>query len=108
MDITERGRVFAEKYAHDMEMYFRVESRACRLFGQWIAEKMSLEKSDAQTYARDMVAANMEEPGLDDVVRKALKDLEAKGLSVPERALRVELESCLDRARVQVMEETGP
>ncbi|HRC26192.1 MAG TPA: DUF1476 domain-containing protein [Alphaproteobacteria bacterium] len=108
MDITERGRVFSEKYAHDQEVLFRVESRACRLFGEWVAEKMSLEKGDAQTYSRDMVAANMEEPGLDDVVRKAIKDLETKGISVSERSLRTELESCLDRARAQVMEEMGP
>lgn len=105
MDLTERARIFAEKFAHDQEVSFLIESRACRLFGLWVAENMNLEKSDAQTYARDLVATNMDEPGLDDVLRKARKDLENKGLSVSDHLLRVHLDECLTQARLQIMEE---
>lgn len=107
MDITERGRIFTEKYAHDQEVAFRVESRACRLFGLWLAAKMSLEKSDAQAYSREMVAANMEEPGLEDVVRKALKDIDSKGVDLSERAVRAQLDVCIEEAKGQIMDEMG-
>lgn len=107
MDLMERGRLFAEKFAHDQEVYFRVESRACRLFGLWIAEKLSLEKGDVQTYSREMVSVNMEEPGLEDVVRKALNDIKSKGVDLSERAVRSQLDLCLDQAKGQIMEEMG-
>lgn len=107
MDIDDRARIFAEKFAYDEEMAFRIESRACRLFGLWVAQEMGLEKEDAQTYARDIVATNMDEPGRDDVMRKVGRDLKAKGKTVSDHLLHRRMEDCLTQARTQIMEENA-
>lgn len=105
MDMHDRARLFGEKFANDQEMAFRLESRACRLFGLWAAEEMGLEKGDAQTYARDVVASNMDEPGLDDVLRKVRKDLIEKNKSISDHILHRRLEECMTQAHAQIMEE---
>lgn len=99
----DRKDAFEKKYAHDQEMMFKVEARCCKLFGLWVAEKLGLAGADAENYAKEIVTANLDEPGLDDVKRKASNDLAAKNVAVSDHMLGVHLQKCLDEAKSQVM-----
>ncbi len=53
-----------------------------------------------------MVAADLDEPGHDDVVRKVLADVEARGVSLTREQLLAEMASLLTVARKQIEGET--
>src|SRR2546429_1799237 len=76
-DKREEG--FEKKYALDEEQKFKAEARRNKLLGLWVAEKLGISGDAANTYAKEVVAADFEEAGDADVVRKVLGDLTAKG-----------------------------
>lgn len=98
-----RKDAFENKYAHDQEMMFRAEARACKLFGLWVAGQMGLSGKDAEVYAKDVVAANLDEPGFGDVKRKVLADVNAKKINVSEHVLDKQLEAAMAEAKAQIM-----
>lgn len=79
--LENRENAFENKYAHDQETLFRIESRASRLLGLWAAQEMGLTGEAADTYAGTVVSSNLKEAGTGDVVAKVSADLTAKGKS---------------------------
>ncbi len=102
---NDREKAFEDKYKHDQELQFKVEVRRNKLLGIWVAGLMGLEGADAEAYAKEVVAADFEEPGDADVVRKVLGDLEEKGLEMTEHRLRKQMDALLLEAKQQVMSE---
>ena len=77
-------------------------SKACKLFGLIIAEKLGFEGDEAQSYAMDVVEANLEEAGFEDVFRKVRPDLENKDASVSDHELNVLMDQALAQAKAQL------
>ena len=102
---SDREKAFEDKYKHDQELQFKVEVRRNKLLGIWVAEMIGLEGADAEAYAKEVVASDFEEPGDDDVVRKVMGDLEAKGQEMTEHRLRKKMDELLLEAKQQVMIE---
>ena len=69
---------------------------------------MGLSGDDAEAYSKEVVAADFEETGDADVVRKVLGDLGQKGVSIDEAALRKEMERLMRTARDQILAEAKP
>ncbi|MGE0744465.1 MAG: DUF1476 domain-containing protein [Rhodospirillales bacterium] len=105
---NEREKGFENKYKHDQETQFKITARRNKLLGLWAAEKMGVSGPAAETYAKEVVAADFEKPGDDDVVEKVVKDLGAKGLALTAHDIRVEMERLLSVARDQVLKEVKP
>ncbi|HBH27098.1 MAG TPA: DUF1476 domain-containing protein [Rhodospirillaceae bacterium] len=82
---------------------FQVESRACMIYGLWLAERLGLEETESQAYARDVVTSNLQEPGLDDVLRKVRADVAAKGVDISDHKLERKLELCMTQARKEIL-----
>ncbi len=101
----QREKVFEDKYKHDQELQFKVEMRRNKLLGLWAAELLGLTGDEANAYAREVVASDMEEPGDADLVRKVMGDFAAKDIEMSEHRLRVKLEEILGVAKQQVMTE---
>src|SRR5687767_6950121 len=80
----DRERAFEAKYARDEEMQFRITARRNRLLGDWAARQMGLSDAEAESYAKDVVRADFEEAGDQDVIRKVLGDLTAAGVDCDE------------------------
>ena len=100
----DRGRAFETKFARHEEMAFRIAARRNRLLGQWAAELMKLTPAEADSYAKTVVHADLEEAGDDDVVRKLLGDLNAAGVDADEALVRRAVEEQSVEARRQLME----
>jgi hypothetical protein len=96
---------FERKFAFDQEQKFRTEARRNKLLGLWAAEKLGFSGDAASAYARDVVAADFEEPGDDDVVRKVLADLRAKDAAVTEQAVRAKMQDLAAQAFAEVKAE---
>ena len=105
MTLDDRKNAFENKFAHDAELHFRVEARACKLFGLWLAGEMGLSGADADSYAKTVVGANLDEVGFGDVKRFVQKDIAAKGLNITEHTLDSKLAACLEEAKKQFMAE---
>ncbi len=103
---NEREKGFEAKFKHDEELRFKVTARRNKLLGLWAAELMGLDDDAAAAYGREVVRADFEEPGDDDVLRKVLADLEAKGVESSEHRLRKRMNELLGEAKQQVMDET--
>jgi len=103
----DRQKAFESQYARDQEMQFKVVARRNRLLGQWAAKKMGLTEAEADAYARDVIRADFEEAGDDDVVRKLLGDLTSAGVEIDEAAIRQALEHKMVEARRQFIEAQG-
>ena len=84
----DRERAFETKFAHDQEMNFKIIARRNRLLGEWAARKMGLSEEETAAYAKDVVRADFEEAGDEDVIRKVLGDLTAAGVVVSDGEIR--------------------
>ena len=100
----DRESAFENKFAHDAEMQFRAQARANKLLGLWAANLLGKSGDDADAYARDVVTADLEEAGHEDVVRKVAGDLGA--ISSPE-AIRAQMGLSLKEAKAQLADEVG-
>ena len=98
----EREHAFEAKFAHDEEMQFRAEARRNKLVGLWAAELLGKSGAEAEAYAAEVVGADIEEPGLEDVVRKLTADLGAKAT---DGEIRGKLSELLVVAKGQIFNE---
>lgn len=103
----DREKAFETQYARDQEMQFRIIARRNRLLGHWAAKLMGLTEVEAESYAKDVVRADFEEAGDDDVIRKILGDLTSAGVECEESRIREALEHKTVEARRQLMEAKG-
>ncbi len=101
----DREKAFEDKYKLDQELQFRVEVRRNKLLGLWVAEQIGLSGADANAYAKEMVQADFEEPGIDDILRKARADLGVRGIEISDHRLETKVEELLIEAKRQVMNE---
>jgi len=103
----DRERAFESQYARDQEMQFKIVARRNRLLGHWAAKKMGLNEAEADAYARDVIRADFEEAGDEDVIRKLLGDLTSAGVECDEAAIRQALEHKTVEARRHFIEAQG-
>lgn len=104
-NFEDRERSFEKKFALDEELRFKSTARRNKLLGLWAAEKMGLSGDDAQTYAREVVKADLEEPGEDDVFRKVRADFDAKGVDQSDHQIRRAMADLLAEAIRQIEAE---
>ena len=97
-DKREEG--FEKKFAHDEDLKFKAMARRNKLLGLWAAAELGKSGADADAYAKEVVLADFEESGDNDVLRKVVKDLSAKG--VTEQQIRAKMNELLDTAIEQV------
>ncbi len=97
-DKREEG--FEKKFAIDEEQRFKAEARRNKLLGLWAAEKLGKSGDDAAAYAKEVVAADFEEAGDADVLRKVVADLAGKGVS--ELDVRKKMDELMATAAMQM------
>jgi hypothetical protein len=99
-DKREEG--FEKQFAHDEELRFKATARRNKLLGLWAAEKMGIIGADADAYAKEVVVADFEEAGDDDVFRKIRKDFDAKGVAQSDQQIRQMMNELLAQAVTQI------
>jgi hypothetical protein len=101
----EREKGFEAKYKHDQELQFKVIARRNKLLGLWVAAKLGIGGPAAEAYAKEVVAADLEKPGDDDVIDKVMKDLGAKGIAATAAEIHKQLDRLLSVAREQIAKQ---
>jgi hypothetical protein len=71
----DRESAFEGKFAHDAEMQFKAEARRNKLLGLWAAGLLGKADDAALDYAREVIKADFQEAGDEDVYRKVAADV---------------------------------
>jgi hypothetical protein len=99
-----REDAFEKQFAHDEELRFKAMARRNKMLGLWAAGVLGKTGADAEAYAKEVVLADFEESGDNDVVRKVVKDLAPKG--VGEAEIRAQMGALLAQA-VEAVKKSG-
>ncbi|WP_018098186.1 DUF1476 domain-containing protein [Sinorhizobium meliloti] len=102
MSIRNRQEGFEKKFAMDEETKFKAMARRNKLFGLWAAEKLGKTGTDADTYAKEVVQADFEEVGDNDVFRKVRTDFDVAGVVLSDTQIRSIMDELLAAAVEQI------
>lgn len=100
--MSDREKAFENKFAHDQELRFKAEARRNKLLGLWAAGLLGKSGAEAEAYAKEVIAADFEEAGHEDVYRKIAGDL---GDRADETTIRTRMEELMAEAKRQIMNE---
>ena len=103
--MDDRRDAFEKKFALDEELRFKAEARRNKLLGLWAADQLGKKDADAETYAREVVAADFEEAGDEDVFRKIRADFDAANVAQTDEAIREKMFAFLEEAVRQVKQD---
>jgi hypothetical protein len=102
-----REKAAEAKWALDEETRFKVYARRNKLLGLWAAGELGLGDAAAESYAKEVVAADFEKPGEEDVFEKLRADFNARKPDVTDATIRGQMERLLETARDQIRTESG-
>ena len=98
------GHDWEAKYHNDSDFRFKVSMRRNKLLGLWAAEKLGREGEAADAYAKEVIKADFEEVGDEDVIRKLRADFDTAGIDINDEAIRLQLAAMQATAAEQLME----
>ena len=104
-NFEERQKGFERKFALDEELKFKATARRNRLLGLWAAGQMGIAGDAAQAYAREVVKADLAEPGEEDLFRKIRADFDANGVSQSDHQIRRMMAELMSEAIGQIESE---
>ena len=96
---TDREKSFEKKFQMDQELEFKVQARSCKYLAEFVGSKLAKTEEEKQNYAQEIIKADMEEAGTEDVFRKIKKDFQEASVSIDDREIREQMEKALLRAK---------
>jgi len=100
-----REDAFERKFAHDAELQFKAEARRNKLLGLWAAGLLGKTGDAAEAYAKEVVSADFEEAGEEDVFRKIRADFDAANVAQSDHQIRRTMDELKQTAIEQIRNE---
>lgn len=104
-ELDKRGDAYENKFAHDAELKFKAEARRNKLLGHWAAELLGKSGDEIADYAKEVVRADFDEPGDEDVFRKLRADFDAAGVTQSDDDIRAKMNGLMATAVEQIESE---
>lgn len=101
----DRGQAFEKKEALSAEKQFKLRARRNRKLATWVSDKLGHDSSQAETYAKAVIASDFEEVGDDDVLRKVLKDLNDGGIVITDKEVRSKMDELMNEVNAAAQAE---
>ena len=95
----EREKSFEKKFAKDEELQFKLAARSNKYLGEWVSSELGKNEEEKKNYIQEIIKADMEEAGSEDVFRKVKKDFKIASTSIEDSEIRVQMEKALTRAK---------
>ena len=95
----ERKKTFEKKFQIDQELKFKVEARSNKYLGEWAGSQLGKTEEEKRKYIQEIIKADMEEAGSEDVFRKVKKDFQAASVAIEDSEIRNQMEKALLRAK---------
>lgn len=103
----DRVQAFEAKFAHDLDLRFQARARCNKLLGLWAANILNLSGAAAEGYAAEVVTADLQYPGHDDVLNKISTDLVAQQQNeVTREDIKAKMAEFLSQATAEMLEAT--
>ena len=93
----DRKKSFENKFAHDEELKFKVNAKRNKYLGQWVSKVLGHNEDDQKKYVQDLIKADFQEVGDEDVFRKIKEDL--KNYNISEKDIRLKMNETLENAK---------
>jgi hypothetical protein len=97
-----REEAFEQQFAHDEELRFKATARRNKLIGLWAAEKLGLQGATAETYAKSIVSAAIDNAGEPGVIRKLRADFAAKNVVQSDHQIERAMNELMAKAIEQI------
>ena len=94
----ERKNSFEKKFVRDEELKFKISARSNKYLGEWVSSKLDKNEEEKKNYIQEIIKADMEEAGSEDVFRKVKKDLQTASISIEDSEIRDQMKKALSRA----------
>ena len=94
----ERKKSFEQKFAKDEELKFKLAARSNKYLGEWVSLKLGKDEKEKENYIQEIIKADMEEAGSEDVFRKVKKDFQTVSINIEDSEIRNQMEKALARA----------
>tara|TARA_Y100000590_G_scaffold1786_1_gene2261 strand:- start:5608 stop:5922 length:315 start_codon:yes stop_codon:yes gene_type:complete len=95
----EREKSFEKKFAKDQELQFKVSARSNKYLGEWAASVLSKSEVEKKNYIIEIIKADMEEAGTEDVFKKIKSDFNKASINIEDLEIRKQMEKALTRAK---------
>ena len=95
----EREKSFEKKFAKDEELQFKLAARSNKYLGEWVSSELGKNEEEKKNYIQEIIKADMEEAGSEDVFRKVKKDFKIASISIEDSEIRDQMEKALSRAK---------
>jgi len=96
---NEREKSFEKKFANDQELQFKVAARSNKYLAEFVCTKLKKSEKEKETYISEIIKADMEESGQEDVFRKIKKDFSLASVHIEDSEIREQMEKALSRAK---------
>ena len=96
---NEREKSFEKKFVKDEELKFKLAARSNKYLGEWVSSELGKNEEEKKNYIQEIIKADMEEAGSEDVFRKVKKDFQAASIGIEDSEIRDQMEIALSRAK---------
>ena len=93
----DREKSFEKKFAHDEELQFKISARKSKYLGKWVSQILGYDEEKEKQYIQSVIRADLEEEGIEDLVKKLKLDLADH--NIPEEEIRKKIEEFEERAK---------
>jgi len=95
----ERQKSFEKKFQMDQELQFKVQARSNKYLAQFCNFKIRKKSEQIENYVQEIIKADMEESGTEDVFRKIKNDFQTASFNIEDSEIRNEMKKALLRAK---------
>ncbi len=95
----DRKKSFEKKFQMDEELQFKVAARSNKYLAEFVCAKLGKNEEQKKIYIQEIIKADMEEAGKEDVFRKIKKDFQEASFNIEDSEIREQMEKALLRAK---------
>ena len=87
----DRKKGYEKKIDLDIQKKFKVTAIRNKSLGRWAGEELGLDNSKIDGYIDEVIMADFDEPGFEDVINKILSDFKKAGISISYNEIKEKL-----------------
>ena len=95
----ERKNSFEKKFQMDEELQFKIAARSNKYLVEWVSLKLGKTEEEKKKYLQEVIKADMEEAGSEDVFRKVRQDFISTSINIDDSEIKDQMEKALSRAK---------
>ena len=101
----QREKSFEDKFAHDEQLRFMIDSRSCKKMGIWAAGEIGLDDSEAESFAKSLIEYHLKPSGFADVHRALREAFDDNNCDISDHMIELKRRELSAKAEQEIMYE---